>query len=93
MTESILVFLATTALGALIAFIGKTVKDMRAEREATKSLLRTEMTKTYYKYRDVKRMPYYIKQAWYANYESYEALKGNSFIKDLKEEIDEWDVE
>ena len=93
MTESIMVFLITTALATLFGLMGKLFIDMSAQRKGTISLLRTEMTKTYYKYRDRKCMPYFIKEAWYANYEAYTALKANSFIKDLKKEIDEWGVE
>ena len=93
MTESILVFLITTALATLFALIGKLFVDMAAQRKGTVSLLRTEMTMLYYQYREQKSMPYYIKEAWYANYEAYTALKANTFIKDLKREIDEWGVE
>ena len=93
MTESILVFLITTALATLFALIGKLFVDMAAQRKGTVSLLRTEMTMLFYSYREQKCMPYYIKEAWYANYEAYTALKANSFIEDMKREIDEWGVE
>lgn len=93
MTNSILVFLITSAIATTFGLIGKLFVDMAAQRKGTVSLLRTEMTKTYYKYREKQRMPYFIKEAWYANYEAYTALKANSFIKDLKKEIDEWGVE
>ena len=93
MTESIMVFLITTVLATLFALIGKLFVDMAAQRKGTVSLLRAEMTMLYYEYKDQKCMPYYIKEAWYACYEAYTALKANSFIKDMKREIDEWGVE
>ena len=93
MTESILVFLVTTALATLFALIGKLFVDMSAQRKGTVSLLRAEMTMLYYEYKDKKSMPYYIKEAWYACYEAYTALKANSFVKDMKREIDEWGVD
>lgn len=93
MTESILVFLITTALATLFALIGKLFADMAAQRKGTLSLLRAEMTRVYYQYREGKCMPFYVKEAWYSCFEAYTALKGNSFIEDLKREIDEWGVD
>ena len=93
MTNSILVFLITSALAGIFALIGKLFIDMAAQRKGTISLLRTEMTILYYQYREKKCMPYYIKEAWYSNYEAYTALKANSFVKDMKREVDEWGVE
>ena len=92
MIENAAMYLLTTALGALIGLVGKIIVDSKTQREATKSLLRSEMVKAYYKYKDAGKMPHYAKEAWYLNYEEYKAWKGNSFIEDLKDEIDEWDI-
>jgi len=93
MAHDILFFLTTTALGSLFALVAKVFIDLKAQREATLCLLRSEMTKTYYRYREKKKMPYYMKEAWYLSFEKYTRLKGNTFILDLKKEIDEWGVE
>ena len=93
MTTSILVFITTSTLAGIFGSIGKLFVDMAAQRNGTLSLLRAEMTRIYYEYREKKCMPYYVKEAWYACYEAYTALKGNSFIEDLKREIDEWGVD
>lgn len=93
MTSSILVFVTTSTIAGIFGLIGKLFVDMAAQRKGTLSLLRTEMTKTYYEHREKKCMPYYIKEAWYADFEAYTALKGNSFVEDLKREIDGWEVE
>lgn len=93
MVQNILIYVITTLLGSLFIALGKIIVGLRTQREATKGLLRTEMVKAYYKYRTVKKMPYYIKASWYEDYKSYKKLGGNSFIDDLKEEIDVWEVE
>lgn len=93
MLESVIVYFLTTVLGLLIGLVGKLVLDAVNQRHATKSLLRSEMVRVYYKYRESKKIPHYIKEAWYDNYTSYKKLKGNSFIDDLKHDIDEWEVE
>lgn len=81
------------AMGGFLTMIGKIIKDLATQKIAIQSLLRSEMVKVYYRYREDKRLPYYTKTAWYEDYEAYTKLGGNSFIKDLKKEIDDWEVE
>ena len=93
MVQAVAVFVITTVIGSLGGLIGKSIKDAKTQREATRSLLRTEMVKFYYKYRDEKKVPYYIKEAWLQDYAAYKKLHGNSFIDDLKPEVDGWEIE
>ena len=93
MVQGVAVFVVTTLLGSLGGLIVKSIKDARTQREATRSLLRTEMVKIYYKYRDEEKVPYYIKEAWLDDYAAYKKLHGNSFIDDLKPEVDDWEIE
>ena len=93
MIQGVTIFLATTLLGSIFGLTGKLIKDARTQREATVNLLRTEMVKAYYKYRDRKKMPYYVKEAWYHDYASYKKLHANTFIDDIKVEIDTWEIE
>ena len=93
MLQGIIVFIATTLISSTLGVAGKLIKDSITQREATRSLLRTEMVKIYYKYRETKKMPYYIREAWFHNYASYKKLRGNSFVDDLKLEINEWEIE
>lgn len=81
------------AMGGFLTMIGKIIKDLTIQKKAIQSLLRSEMVKVYYRYREDKRLPYYTKVAWHEDYEAYTKLGGNSFIKDLKKEIDDWEVE
>lgn len=80
-------------MGGFLTMTGKIIKDLATQKNAIQSLLRSEMVKVYYRYRENKRLPYYTKTAWYEDYEAYTKLGGNSFIKDLKKEIDDWEVE
>lgn len=76
-----------------LGMISKVLKDMKTQKIAIQSLLRSEMVKVYYKYQKEKKLPYYTKVAWYEDYEAYTKLGGNSFIQNLKKEIDDWEVE
>lgn len=68
------------------------LNENKTQSEAIKSLLRASMVSTYYRYKEAKKIPYYEKESWYAEFESYTQLGGNSFIKDLKLEIDTWEI-
>ncbi len=84
--------IVTGVFGFLVGKV-KTIKiENKTQSEAIKSLLRASMVSTYYRYKKEKRIPYYEKESWYSEFESYTKLGGNSFIKDIKVEIDSWEI-
>lgn len=84
--------IVTGVFGFLVGKV-KTIKnENKTQSEAIKSLLRASMVNTYYRYKSNKKIPYYEKESWYLEYESYKKLGGNSFIDDLKKEIDSWEI-
>lgn len=93
MIEIIIKWAIPIILSGFLGLITKVIKDLTTQKIAIQSLLRSEMVKVYYRYRKDKKLPYYTKVAWYEDYEAYTKLGGNSFIRDLKEEIDKWEVE
>lgn len=93
MIEIIIKWAIPIILSGFTGLIVKVIKDLTTQKIAIQSLLRSEMVKVYYRYREDKKLPYYTKVAWYEDYEAYTKLGGNSFIRDLKEEIDKWEVE
>ena len=93
MIEIIIKWAIPIILSGFTGLIVKVIKDLTTQKIAIQSLLRSEMVKVYYRYREDKRLPYYTKVAWYEDYEAYTNLGGNSFIRDLKNDIDKWEVE
>ena len=84
--------IVTGIFGFLVVKI-KSVKDInKTQNEAIKALLRASMVSTYYRYKNTKKIPYYERESWGCEYESYKKLGGNSFIDDLKVEIDSWEI-
>ena len=92
MVEKIVLSFIGVLVSGLCGFLLGKLKERLAEKEGIKSLLRENMTRTYYKYRKSKTMPFYEKESWYLEYESYKNLGGNSFIDDLKKEIDSFEI-
>lgn len=86
----------TTLLGMLIGYLvsktKKTVKDQKVERKALEAILRHEIVTVYYQFKEVKNIPYYLKESILIIFEVYEALGGNSFVKQIIAEIKTWVV-
>ena len=102
MIEKITASLIGCIVTGVFGFLVGKLKSIKSEKElylaenktqskAIKSLLRASMVSTYYRYKKEKKIPYFEKESWYAEYESYTQLGGNSFIKDLLE-IDVWEI-
>lgn len=57
-----------------------------------KCLLRTEMMRTYYHNKDREKIRQYELENFVFLYKAYKALKGNSFIDKIYNEVMEWEV-
>lgn len=55
-------------------------------------LLRSEMLRTYYHNKEREKIRQYEKENFIYLYKAYKALKGNSFIDDIYNEIRTWEV-
>lgn len=60
--------------------------------EASKDMLRKEMTDIYYKYLPYKKILQYDKKCFIKLYHDYGALKGNTYIDEIWAEIQTWEV-
>lgn len=57
-----------------------------------KCQLRSEMLNTYYKHKDEGTIRQYELENFVLMYKAYKALKGNSFIDKIKEDVIKWKV-
>jgi len=71
---------------------GELEKSLKNVCDGTKDSLKTEMLKIYYKYLPYSTIATYDRQAFMDMYESYIALGGNTFIKEIKPIIKSWKV-
>lgn len=90
--KQIIGYLIPLICGFLIAKINNFQKKDKSYIESLKCLLRASMVNTYFAYKEIGTMPYYCKQSWYLMYEQYKNLGGNSFIDDIKLEIDNFEI-
>ena len=81
----------TVIIGALIAIV-KLHGEWKKARNGQLCLLRNELLKIYYKYKDTEELPQYEAQNFTMMYEAYKARGGNSFINEVHNHVIKWEL-
>lgn len=87
--------LIVTFVGEIIALLGVIVPIIvwiRKIANGTKCQLRSDMLAIYYHNKDDKKIRQYEYENFVFLYEAYKALKGNSFIDKIYEEVKSWEI-
>ena len=79
-------------VGILLSVIVPVIIFVIKIANGTKCQLRSEMLRTYYHNRDKEEIRQYEYENFIMLYEAYKALKGNSFIDKIYEEVHSWDI-
>lgn len=79
-------------IAVLIGTIAPMIVWVRKVAEGTKCQLRSEMLRTYYHNKDEKKIRQYEYENFVFLYEAYKALKGNSFIDKIYDEVQSWEI-
>lgn len=79
-------------IGVLIGVIVPIIVTVKKIATGTKCQLRSDMLQIYYHNREKKTIRQYEYENFVMLYEAYKALKGNSFIDRIYEEVKEWEI-
>ena len=79
-------------IGVLLGVIIPVIVFVKKIATGTKCQLRSEMLRTYYHNRESRTIRQYEFENFVMLYEAYKALKGNSFIDKIHEEVNSWTV-
>ena len=93
MTNLTLIVTLIGEIGVLVGVITPVIISIKKISDGTKCQLRSEMLRTYYHNRDSKSIRQYEYENFISLYEAYKALKGNSFIERIYEEVRTWKIE
>ena len=80
-------------ISVLVGVITPVIISIKKISNGTKCQLRSEMLRIYYHNRDNKSIRQYEYENFVFLYEAYKALKGNSFIDRIYEELRTWKIE
>ncbi len=79
-------------IGVLLGVIVPVIVSVRKIADGQRCQLRSEMLRTYYHNRENREIRQYEYENFVMLYEAYKALKGNSFIDKIYEEVHEWEI-
>ena len=79
-------------IGVLLSVIIPIIASVKKIANGTKCQLRSEILRIYYHNRDKGEIRQYEYENFIMLYEAYKALKGNSFIDKIYEEVHSWDI-
>lgn len=79
-------------IGVLLGVIIPVIVSIKKISDGTKCQLRSEMLRIYYNNRESGKMRQYEFENFVMLYEAYKALKGNSFIDKIYEEVRSWEI-
>lgn len=81
-----------TEISVLFSVIIPVIVNISKLANGTKCQLRSEMLRIYYHNRENRKIRQYEYENFVMLYEAYKALKGNSFIDKIYEDIESWEV-
>ncbi len=79
-------------IGVLLGVIMPIIISVRKISNGTKCQLRSEMLRIYYHNKDSGKIRQYEYENFIMLYEAYKALKGNSFIDKIYDEVSSWEI-
>lgn len=82
-------------IGEIIALIGTIIPiiiSIRKIANGTKCQLRSEILRIYYHNKDTGKIRQYEYENFIFLYEAYKALRGNSFIDKIYDEVKSWEI-
>jgi hypothetical protein len=79
-------------IGVLLGVIVPVIVSVRKISDGTRCQLRSEMLRIYYHNHDKRTIRQYEFENFALLYDAYKALKGNSFIDKISQEVHEWDI-
>lgn len=79
-------------IGVLVGVIAPVIVLIKKIMDGQKCQLRSEMLQIYYHNKDAKKIRQYEKENFMMLYEAYKALKGNSFIDTIYDEVRKWET-
>lgn len=68
------------------------IEEHKKLEKSDRTIIRSEITSVYYRYCEKKAIPVYEKENFIYLYNQYKLLGGNSFVDDIKAQIDSWKI-
>lgn len=97
--NTIITFIVSTLLGYCIKAISSYKKRIeekttneQLQNKALLTLLKNNLTSTYFVYSELKQIPDYVYQNFLDELDVYESLGGNGFIHNIAKKMESWKI-
>lgn len=90
--NTVITVIASGVVGYAISTAKNFKKREKSQNKALLSLLRKDLSDTYFIYDTVKKMPDYVYQNFLEELEAYEGLGGNGFIHTIAHKMENWEL-
>lgn len=97
--NTIVTFIISTILGYCVSRIKVYKEKLTKQKEneniqnvALQTLLKSQLTNTYFVYSEMKQVPDYVYQNFLDMLQVYEGLGGNSYIHTIAKKMEKWDI-
>lgn len=81
-----------TCAALLIRPVREWIMGTEALREGQRCLLRAEIVRIYYRHKDDRTLREYEFKNMEQSFQAYKALKGNTFVEKVHDEMKDWDI-
>lgn len=103
MLQTILNTIITSIIGIILGYcvsviknykgkISKTKENENVQNIALQTLLKSQLTNTYFVYSELKQIPDYVYQNFLDLLSVYEKLGGNSYIHTIAHKMENWEI-
>lgn len=97
--KTVITFILSTALGYCASVIKNYKRKLKektynekVQNMALQTLLKSQLTNTYFVYSELKQVPDYVYQNFLDMLKVYESLGGNSYIHTIAKKMETWDI-
>lgn len=97
--KTVITFILSTALGYCASVIKNYKRKLKEKTDnekvqnmALQTLLKSQLTNTYFVYSELKQVPDYVYQNFLDMLKVYESLGGNSYIHTIAKKMETWDI-
>lgn len=92
MISTIVGVVITFVVSGLLGYITGILKNENVQNKALLTLLRNDLTRTYFEYKDEKQIPDYIYSNFTNEFSVYKLLGGNGFMHTIAKQMEEWEI-
>lgn len=92
MVNTIIGVVVSFVVSGLLGYLVGILKNEKIQNKALLNLLRNDLTRIFFEYKETKQIPDYIYENFTNELEAYESLDGDGFIHTMAKQMEDWEI-